>query len=153
MATYRDVDVITVPAPGLAPQFHYKPPVNPGGQRILKAGTVQKEGHRALFCDILLEEQVPIKTRDGTTLYADVYRHPEARKSPAIISAGPFGSRGGPYGEVFDKAPFRFGCPRSATSGLEKFEGPDPGYWCYYGYAVVHTGELSSRPSNYPELV
>lgn len=27
---------------------------------------------------------------------------------------------------------------KSATSGLEKFEGPDPAYWVAHGYAVVN---------------
>lgn len=32
----------------------------------------------------------------------------------------------------------RAGVPRNWTSGLEKWEGPDPAYWCERGYAVVN---------------
>jgi uncharacterized protein len=37
-----------------------------------------------------------------------------------------------------DDMPFRAGVPRDWTSGLEKWEGPDPAYWCPRGYAVVN---------------
>lgn len=32
----------------------------------------------------------------------------------------------------------RAGVPRSAVSGLQKWEGPDPAEWCPHGYAVVN---------------
>jgi hypothetical protein len=35
------------------------------------------------------------------------------------------------------------GCPRHATSGLEKFEGSDRAYWFMNRCAVVHTGMLT----------
>ncbi|KAL2839806.1 hydrolase CocE/NonD family protein [Aspergillus pseudoustus] len=114
------------------------------GPRILKANTTQVPGHRPLLCDILLEEEVPIRLRDGIVIYADVYR-PSSETAegcesvPAIIAAGPFGKNGGPNKANFNKWPWRFGCPKLATSGLEKFEGPDPAYWCLHGYAIVHT--------------
>lgn len=34
--------------------------------------------------------------------------------------------------------PSRVGIPLAATSGLEKFEGPDPAEWCKRGYVVVN---------------
>ncbi|KAK7423486.1 hypothetical protein QQX98_000943 [Neonectria punicea] len=58
---------------------------------------------------------------------------------PAIISGGPYGKNGGYFSEFTDNAPWRFGIPRKTVSGLEKFEGLDPAYWCLHGYAIVHT--------------
>lgn len=40
--------------------------------------------------------------------------------------------------------PFRVGIPRSATSGLEKWEAPDPAEWCSRGYAVVNVDARGS---------
>lgn len=37
-----------------------------------------------------------------------------------------------------DDVPGRAGVPLDTTSGLQKFEGPDPAYWCAHGYAVVN---------------
>lgn len=41
---------------------------------ILKAGSIRREGTMPLPCDILLERDVPVKMRDGVTIYADVFR-------------------------------------------------------------------------------
>ena len=41
---------------------------------ILKKGTIRREGAKPLTCDILLERDVPIKLRDGVTIYADIFR-------------------------------------------------------------------------------
>jgi predicted acyl esterase len=121
------------------------------GTKILSSGNVQVEGHSPLHCDILVEEDVKIPMRDGITLYADVYRPLNSKPGtiPAIIAAGPFGKSGGPNKTNFNRWPWRYGCPRKATSGLEKFEGPDPGYWCYHGYAVVHTGRQNTPVSSH----
>ena len=37
-----------------------------------------------------------------------------------------------------DDHPLRVGIPRNWLSGLEKFEGPDPAFWCSHEYAVVN---------------
>jgi predicted acyl esterase len=115
----------------------------PGTTTILKAGSIQGQGHRPLLCDILVESHVPITLRDGVVIHANIYRPPNVPFGtvPAIIAAGPFGKDGGPNKINFNKWPWRFGCHRSETSGFGKFEGPDPGYWCYHGYAIVHTGK------------
>lgn len=135
-----------IPVPPVEHQKHHYVGSIPS-QQVLKAGTVLNAGHRALASDLLLEQDVAIRMRDGVTLYADVYRPPGAKAGtvPAIIAGGPFGKTGGPNKANFNRWPWRHGCPRSATTGLEKFEGPDPGYWCYHGYAVVHTGRLCVR--------
>jgi putative CocE/NonD family hydrolase len=49
---------------------------------------------------------------------------------------------------VLDDFPFRAGVPREWLSGLEKWEGPDPAFWCAEGYAVINVdtrGAFSSE--------
>lgn len=103
---------------------------------ILKAGSIRREGAKPLSCDILLERDVPIKLRDGVTIYADVFRPTQGEACPAILAWSPYGKEIG--GQMLDDVPMRSGIPVSATSGLEKFEGPDPAYWVAHGYAVVN---------------
>ena len=55
---------------------------------ILKAGTVRREGAMPLPCDILLERDVPIKLRDGVTIYTDVFRPVNEENCPAILPSG-----------------------------------------------------------------
>lgn len=103
---------------------------------ILKAGSVRREGAMPLPCDILLERDVPIRLRDGVTIYADVFRPVGDEAYPALLAWSPYGKEIG--GQMLDDVPMRSGVPLSATSGLEKFEGPDPAYWVAHGYAIVN---------------
>lgn len=103
---------------------------------VLKAGSIRREGAKPLTCDILLERDVPIKMRDGVTIYADIFRPTTGEKCPAILAWSPYGKEVG--GQMLDDVPMRAGVPTNATSGLEKFEGPDPAYWVAHGYAVVN---------------
>jgi len=119
-------------------------PLYPGfepGTTILTKGTTVKDGHLTLPCDILWERDTVIKLRDGTKLFADVYRPASSKeKRPAIIASAGFGKNGGINRYGMDSAPWRHGVPRHIVSSLEKFEGPDPAYWCLHGYAIVHPG-------------
>ena len=103
---------------------------------VLKAGSIRREGAKPLSCDILLEHDVPIRLRDGVTIYADVFRPVGNDVCPAILAWSPYGKEIG--GQMLDDVPLRSGVPLDATSGLEKFEGPDPAYWVAHGYAVVN---------------
>ena len=103
---------------------------------ILKAGSVRREGAMPLPCDILLERDVPIRLRDGVTIYVDVFRPVGDEACPALLAWSPYGKEIG--GQMLDDVPMRSGVPLSATSGLEKFEGPDPAYWVAHGYAIVN---------------
>ncbi|KAJ6028332.1 hypothetical protein N7540_003908 [Penicillium herquei] len=107
--------------------------------KTLSRGSIQKEGHLPLPCDILLEKDVDILMRDGARLYADVYRPPKAPPGslPTVFASTPFGKQGGPNRHNFDKREWRCGVPRNVVSSLEVFEGPDPAYWCFHGYAIV----------------
>lgn len=116
--------------------------------KVLQRGSVHKEGALALPCDILWERDIPVKLRDGTTIYIDLYRPPvptggsikDSSKVPVIVNAGPFGKNGGYNRARFDQGQFRLGVPQCTVSSLEKFEGLDPAYWCLHGYALAHPG-------------
>lgn len=112
---------------------------------VLKEGSVRREGAKPLSCDILLERDVPIMLRDSVTIYADVSRPVEEGKYPAILAWSPYGKEIG--GQMLDDVPMRSGVPVSATSGLEKFEGPDPAYWVSHGYVVVNVDKRGAYMS------
>lgn len=103
---------------------------------VLKAGSIRREGAKPLTCDILLERDVPIKLRDGVTIYADIFRPTTGDACPALLAWSPYGKEIG--GQILDDVPMRAGVAVDVTSGLEKFEGPDPAYWVAHGYAVVN---------------
>lgn len=83
---------------------------------------------------VLMERDVAVRLRDGTTIYVDCFRPDGATNVPAIIAwSSPgknytFVTRGGTGGVV----------PEGAVSAMAKQEGPDPGYWCHHGYAVIN---------------
>lgn len=83
---------------------------------------------------IVIERDVAVRLRDGTTIYTDVLRPAGVGKAPAIIAwSSPgknytFATRGGTNRIV----------PEGAVSPLAKQEGPDPAYWCHHGYAVIN---------------
>ena len=75
------------------------------------------------------------RLRDGTTIYADIYRPSNtAEKVPVIISWGPFGKRPAEGQDDWKL----MGVPPKTVSEMAKFEASDPGYWCYQGYAVAN---------------
>ena len=116
-------------------KIEYKP-----GTTILKKGTSFFKDSVRLPCDIRWERDVAVKMRDGTTLYADIFRPGGDVKIPAILSWSPYGKT------VPQKAPP--GVSPNAVSGLQKFEGADPAYWCHHGYAVIN---VDSRGAFYSE--
>lgn len=112
---------------------------------VLQEGSVRREGAKPLACDILLERDVHIKLRDGVTIYADVFRPTDGKPCPAILAWSPYGKEIG--GQMLDDVPGRAGVPVDATSGLEKFEGPDPAYWVNHGYAIVNVDKRGAYMS------
>ncbi len=115
------------------------------GRSLLPAGSTYAPGGRALPCDIVLDRDTEVRLRDGTRIFVDVYRPVDGNPVPAILAWSPFGKQGGAW--RLDDLPGRAGVPRSATSGLEKFEGPDPAFWCGHGYAVVNVDPRGSFAS------
>lgn len=108
------------------------------GTTVLPAGSRYQRGALPLPCDIVREKDVALTMRDGTTLYADVFR-PADGPVPAIVNWAPYGKGDTGY-QTLDNTkmfPNRFGIARKALSGLQSWEGNDPAYWCAHGYAVV----------------
>lgn len=103
---------------------------------VLKAGSIRREGSKPLTCDILFEKDVPVTLRDGTVIYTDIFRPVDEEKHPAIMAWSPYGKEIG--GQWLDDVPGRAGVPQAATSGLEKFEAPDPAYWVAQGYVIIN---------------
>jgi predicted acyl esterase len=79
-------------------------------------------------------QDVPVKMRDGITIYADIYKPAGEGKFPLIISWSFYGKR------PFDgQSEWQImGVPPQTVSNMSKFESPDPGYWCRHGYAVAN---------------
>ena len=104
---------------------------------VLPKGSVQREGGMPLGCDILVEQDVAVKLRDGVTIYTDVFRPAVGRNCPSIISWSPYGKRGGFLNcDVFGH-PTRMDVPVAWEDGLNKFEAANPAYWCAHGYAII----------------
>ena len=83
------------------------------------------------------EKDVAVTLRDGVTIYVDVLRPAGTEKVPVIVAWSPYGkSRGSAqrYMQIFEL----LGMDTHAVSGLMRFEGPDPAFWCAHGYAVCN---------------
>lgn len=106
------------------------------GRTVLPAGSEQAPGGRPLSCDILMDRDAEVSLRDGTVIHVDVYRPVTDQAVPAILALGPYGKQGGYW--HCDVMPGNAGIVPGTLSGLEKFEGPDPAFWCAHGYAVVN---------------
>ena len=90
---------------------------------------------------IICERDVPVRMRDGVTVYTDIYRPVGATNLPAIVAWSVFGKRSGYQGQHVP------GVPEGVLSAGAKFEGPDPAYWCHYGYAVINPDSRGSGNS------
>lgn len=107
------------------------------GTRILEAGFKIAPQFKALPVDIVFEKDVAVTLRDGITIYVDVFRPAGTAKVPVIVAYSPYGKGQGTSGSVMGIFGL-VGIPNSVVSGLEKFEGPDPAFWCAQGYAVCN---------------
>ncbi|HWM47263.1 MAG TPA: CocE/NonD family hydrolase [Xanthobacteraceae bacterium] len=102
-------------------------PEERGGKPPAYSRTVENE-HA-----MIIERDVVVTMRDGTKLYADVFRPADERPVPPIIAWTPYGKH-----VPFD--PKRFlnaGVKDGDTSKYTAFEAPDPTFWIPHGYAVV----------------
>ncbi len=133
-----DSDKMFVPAYPFeaGPQHGLLSPFEPG-TRTLPADYQIGPRFRALPTDIVFEKDVAVTLRDGVTIYVDVFRPPGSDRVPVIIAWSPYGKSGGTapmFTGIFDL----IGLDNSIVSGLQKFEGPDPAYWCAQGYAICN---------------
>ncbi len=112
------------------------------GTTLLPKGYVYEEGRLELPCEIVFDRDVAIPLRDGVKIYADIYRPNTQEKVPVICNITCFGKNGSYFTlDVLAKMSGnkeRFGIPRSATSGMETWEGIDPAFWVDKGYAVAN---------------
>lgn len=83
---------------------------------------------------IICMQDVPVKMRDGITIYVDIYKPEAEGKYPLLISWSFYGKR--PFDGQSDWQ--IMGVPPQTVSNMSKFESPDPGYWCRKGYAVAN---------------
>ena len=116
------------------------------GTRTLPAGFQVAPHFKPLPIDLILDKDTAVILRDGVTIYVDVLRPAGNDKVPAIVAWSPYGkSRGNAkqYTELFDL----LGMDTKTLSGLHKFEGPDPAFWCAQGYAVCNPDPRGSYHS------
>lgn len=109
------------------------------GERILKAGTLLAEGFKPISKDIRMLKDVGVKMRDGVTIYVDIYLPTDTDETtfPTLIAWSPYGKSAGTAPRYFNLFNM-LGMGNAWSSGLTKFEAPDPDYWCQRGYAVCN---------------
>lgn len=105
--------------------------------RILPAGFQVAPQFRPLPVDIVFSKDVPVTLRDGVTIYVDVFRPANVENVPVLLAWSPYGKSQGSSPSVMGIFGL-VGLDNGIVSGLEKFEGPDPAYWCEKGYAVCN---------------
>lgn len=107
------------------------------GTRTLPAGFRIAPQFCSLPVDIVLEKDVPVQLRDGVTIHVDIFRPAGTEKVPVIVAWSPYGKGQGTSASVMGVFGL-VGLDNGIVSGLEKFEGPDPAYWCAQGYAICN---------------
>ncbi len=107
------------------------------GTRTLDSGFQIAPQFRALPVDVVLDKDVAVRLRDGVTIYVDVFRPAGSEQVPVIVAWSPYGKGQGTSASVMGVFGL-VGLSNQTVSGLEKFEAPDPAYWCAQGYAVCN---------------
>jgi uncharacterized protein len=107
------------------------------GTTTLEAGYQVAPQFKALPVDIVFERDVAVTLRDGVTVYVDVFRPAGTEKVPVVVAYSPYGKGQGTSPSVMGIFGL-VGLSNSVVSGLEKFEGPDPAFWCAQGYAICN---------------
>ncbi|MFG3133233.1 CocE/NonD family hydrolase [Streptomyces tendae] len=107
------------------------------GTRTLEAGFQIAPPFMPLPVDIVFEKDVPVTLRDGVTIHVDVFRPVGSEKVPVIVAWSPYGKGQGTSASVMGIFGM-VGLDNDIVSGLAKFEGPDPAYWCARGYAICN---------------
>ncbi|MHA6758085.1 CocE/NonD family hydrolase [Streptacidiphilus sp. PAMC 29251] len=107
------------------------------GVRTLPVGFRLDPRYRPLPTEIVFEKDVAVTLRDGVTIYVDVLRPAGSEKVPVLVAWSPYGKSQGTAPSVVGLFGM-LGIDNGVLSGLQKFEGPDPAYWCAQGYAVCN---------------
>ena len=104
---------------------------------MLKAGPKIASPFYSLPVDVVFEKNLAVTLRDGVTVYVDVFRPVGAERVPVIVAWSPYGKGQGTLQSVMGIFGL-VGLDNVIVSGLERFEGPDPAYWCAHGYAICN---------------
>ncbi|WP_431277836.1 CocE/NonD family hydrolase [Leifsonia poae] len=107
------------------------------GTRTLEAGFRIAPQFKELPVDIVFEKDVAVQLRDGVTIHTDIFRPVGTDPVPVIVAWSPYGKGQGTSVSVMGVFGL-VGLDNGIVSGLEKFEGPDPAYWCARGYAICN---------------
>jgi predicted acyl esterase len=90
---------------------------------------------RTTDLNMIIERDVAVTLRDGTTMYVDVCRPEHEAPAAPIIGWGPYGKHGHTrYATVFPNA----GVNQDALSPYTAFEALDPAWWVPKGYAIIN---------------
>jgi predicted acyl esterase len=99
-----------------------------------------------------IERDVAVKMRDGITIYTDIYRPDGATNLPAIVAWSPGGKQPRDREGGMPGVPHGSGYGLYEVSRYARGEGPDPVYWCKYGYALLNPdprGAMHSEGKGY----
>jgi len=102
----------------------YKPPLPPKDY-----ARIEEDG-------LVFERNVPVKMRDGVTIYVDIFRPagPLGEKDLGVLLGwSPYGKHG-KSANLWPPAGIEDGWNSRHTA----FEAPDPAFWCPLGYAVCY---------------
>ncbi len=83
---------------------------------------------------LLIERDVPVKMRDGVTIYIDVFRPADETPAAPLIGWGPYGKHSPTH------MPTHFPTAEVTEETISRhtaFEAVDPVYWVPRGYAVI----------------
>ena len=100
-------------------------------------------GHKRM----IFEKDVAIAVRDGTVLYANVFRPPEDGGYPVVVSFDVYGkdtihvAAAMPAGGAYTLGQYN-------ASQYAAWEAPDPGFWVPNGYVVVKAAARGTSGSN-----
>lgn len=104
-------------------------------------------GHQQM----IFERDVPIKMRDGITLYVNIFRPMKPGKYPVVMSMDPYNKDALPPWQVFHR--FWPSVGSIETSLYSPIESPDPGYWVPNDYVLIKVatrGSSNSEGALYP---
>ena len=111
-------------------EYRFRPPLSAPEER----GGTPPAYEMKVIDGVILEKDVPVKLRDGVTIYVDVFR-PETGNAAPLIGWGPYGKHGHTrYAVSFPKADV----DQSRMSDYTAFEAPDPFDWVPRGYAIIN---------------
>lgn len=97
------------------------------------------------YQEMILEKDIPVKMRDGVTLYVNVFRPNKSGKFPVVMSADAYGKDAfSHFGAILPNWPTIASLP---TSDFTPVESPDPGFWVPNDYVLIKVAVRGSANS------